>query len=128
MTLYHFTAAHLVKSILRRGITMGCIPRGDLDKPKFDRPYQWLTCDPDPKQQEWDNSEFRRLPYSRTAIRMTVEIPTCMERHLHRWLEIADPDEPMVQILNSEGNPDDWWVYAGRIPARWIIRAKRMVD
>ena len=125
MVLYHFCAAHMKSAILQNGLTLGLYPiQGKLlkDWPKC----QWLTKDPDPEKQSWATRNI--LSYSGTAYRLTVKIPDnyCWKKLQPAEQFVAEMSEddrkPITEYLGSE----NWYVYLGRIPPKWIVGCKCM--
>ena len=118
MKLYHFTSANHVQGCLRDGITLGMIPVLQDGKIGVIPGWQWLTVNPS-FQQVWANTEFTILPYDRTAFRLTVIIPKTAQKQLFRWLDICNKF-PIDRHLNAYGDPENWYVFRGRIKAGWI--------
>ena len=124
MVLYHFCAAHMIPSIMKHGLTLGQWPRiGELHKnwPKC----QWLTKDPNPKNQSW--ATRRLVSYSRTAYRLTVKIP---DSHHRKCVKATDyikdlPDYEHSLITEWDGS-ENWYVYTGNIPPKWIVGCRKM--
>lgn len=122
MILYHFTSERHIQRVRNEGITMGVVLTS-LNPIAARQGIQWLTSNPD-RLQSWKR-EGSRLPYDRTAFRITVEIPLTDER-LRRWLT-AGPhlcDVDTVSVLNAFGDPENWWIYFGPIPPTWF----RVID
>lgn len=123
MILYHFCADRHIKSILRSGLTKGGLteitPHGFI----LHAGWVWLTTDLDAKKQSW--ATRNAIQYSRTAWRLTVEIP---DDELDR---IYDRQRlQMVYPLTAplfEGWPgsENWRVYHGRIPREYIKAYER---
>lgn len=117
-TLYHFCAARHVKRIKYEGLRVGGVyvpgPKGF----HLYSGYSWLTTDGDPKRQSWATRQM--VKYSRTAYRLTVEIPDeyadrimdrdALERHL---------PGSKVLFIGWKGS-ECWRVYRGFIPPDWI--------
>ena len=124
MTIYHFCAAKHVKQILRQGLTVGGIAEPTPTGFILHRGYNWLTLDPDPKNQSWATRNAIR--YSRTAWRLTIEIP---ESKVFRLLDRENVCAlyPSCELLfdNFPGS-ENWRVFYGMIPKNWIIEAKEM--
>jgi hypothetical protein len=122
VTVYHFSQAARITSILREGIRRGCIPTpaGDLITG-----YQWMTVDPRWSAQGWNTNHAGYIP-DRIAVRFTVVIPPTHAGRLMAWNEYARcvlrwPLE-FLRNFNAEGNSDGkpWRIYQGRIRAAWI--------
>jgi hypothetical protein len=102
---------------------MGMIPLR-IDPPKVKNGYQWLTSNPD-TDQSWDRA--KNLPYDRTAFRLTVEIP---KKHMKKLLKFDEEGEKLIpkklyEALSGYGDPENWYMYHGLIPAKWIKKVER---
>ncbi len=122
MTYHHFTAAHFLPEIRRRGLTKGAIP-WNYDRngrPTMQRGYQWLTTNPD-FNQPW--CLLGDLPYARNAVRLTIAIPATHQPKLAKWLELCARYRPhCADDVNAVGGDvENWRVYHGRIPPGWIV-------
>jgi len=124
MILYHFCAAKHVKNILRKGLTMGGVtevtPKGFV----IHQGWNWLTLNGNPKEQSWEGRIL--IPYSRTAFRLTINIPDDALDRLYdreRLLTVFPYSEPLFR-----GHPEseDWRAFQGMIPREWIIDSKDM--
>lgn len=126
MTIYHFCAARHVKKIVRQGLIIGGVATFGKTGYYAHTGYTWLTFDGDPKRQSW--ATRITIPYSRTAYRLTVEIPEeetgnimdkeALEKHL-----------PGSKLL-FEGwkGSENWRVYHGLIPPEWIKKVECMEE
>lgn len=123
MKLYHFCAERFFPSIQKSGLTQGKIPLITSGKFSFISNSQWLTTNPD-FNQEW-NAMFE-LKYDRTAVRITVKIPI-EDKKLVKWSELSKlPDLiETAAILNSYGDPENWWIYVGKVKPNWFREIKR---
>lgn len=126
MTLYHFTPAHMKDSILREGLRKVGYPM--FSRREFVFGVQWLTAEKDPHKQSWATSH--RIPYSRTAYRLTLDIPENRRGNkllpAREWVkQLPEEDQPLVLIW--EGS-EDWYVYLGNIPPKWIVGCRRMEE
>lgn len=125
MKLYHFCAAHMVASILKNGLTLGqCTifyPMGEKLIPKC----QWLTSESDPEKQSWATA--RLIQYSRTAYRLTIEIPYQAQRKLHRAADfiMQYPLEARGLVIGWEGS-ENWYIFKGIVPPEWIAACCQM--
>lgn len=125
MTLYHFCPAHMVKGVQRRGLRLGRFPLMAYNPLRLREGVQWLTAESDPKEQSWATSHM--VKYSRTAYRLTIEIPPHKEWKLKTAVEYVDgmhPDNQSV-VIDWPGH-EDWYIYEGNIPAEWIALLERM--
>ena len=122
MKLYHFTSPLHVSGCRKEGIIRGSIPIFKNGEYGVLPGWQWLTTNSDFNQQ-WANTEFSTLPYDRTAYRLTVVIPKTAKDRLVKWLDICDKI-PIDPAMNAYGDPENWYVFIGRIKPRWI----RQVD
>jgi len=123
--LYHFTSPRHVGSIQREGITRGVLPLR-VDPPYEGRSgFQWLTANPDPDQ-SWN--EGSTLPYDRTAWRLMIGVPEAAADRLHWWPIWGPVAVPLdvYRTLSEFGDPENWYVFAGRIPPDWIIDVERV--
>jgi len=132
--LYHFTAAHMIKGCLQDGLTMGCIPVS-IDPPVMLPGYQWLTSNK-AFQQSWCDPRYSSLPYLRNAFRITVNIPKSEKKpggRLIKWLDFlkAAKDEKLLfagKILNSCGDPQNWYLFRGTVKKEWFVKVSRNPD
>lgn len=118
MRLYHFTAAHLLPSIRREGLTRGFFVRTAGSEVIYDTHRIWLTSSPDWRQ-PWCDLRYSSLPFDRTATRILLSIPEENKPALERWVDIAHSC-PLAVDLNAFCQPQDWWLYNGRIPPEWF--------
>lgn len=116
MRLYHFTALHLAPHCLAKGLTLGKIPEIKDGKPGIIPGYQWLTANGN-FVQAWE--AYSSLPYRRNAVRIELKIPKAHRDKLLRWIEFGRRFK-ISAILNSFGDPENWYVYHGRIPTGWF--------
>lgn len=125
ITLYHFCAAHDLRSILDSGITEGCTPIWEGGQLWAERKTQWLTADNDPGHQSWNTRQI--LPYSRTAYRLTVNIPYSYRKKLFQAKEFIEryPEENASLVADWTGS-ENWYVFLGTIPPAWIVGHKKM--
>lgn len=126
MQFYHFCAERHVKKILRQGLIIGGVAIFGKTGYTLHNGYTWLTLDGDPKRQSWA-TRFT-IPYSRTAYRLTVDIPDEYAEN------IMDKDALEQHLPGSEilftgwKGSENWRVYHGTIPPDWIVKAERMED
>ena len=122
VTLYHFTSPKHVIGCRLTGLKYGMLPVND-QPVKMLKGYQWLTenCD---KAQSWN--EGSSLPYDRTAFRLTVEIPKHGRSQLIKWVPWGRKLTRIADVLEEYGDPENWWLYRGRIPPTWITEAVDM--
>lgn len=125
MKIYHFTAAHLLPAIKRRGITMGTFPLHIGKRYKLINNLQWLTSDPDKENQSWATKEL--IDYDRTAIRITVDIPEYFLENLVSAREFVKnfTGENKALVEEWEGS-ESWFIYKGQIPPGWIVGVRDM--
>lgn len=125
MTLYHFCAERNKNSILLEGLTLGQFPQFSNGQYKFLPRCQWLTTEPDPKKQSWATQNL--IDYSRTEYRLTVNIPDSYHKKLVRATDfVKDMPEEAQQIVTGWNGSENWYIYRGNIPAKWIVGCKRM--
>ena len=121
MKLYHFTAKHLLDSILKEGLTKGAIPLITPQRLRLANPVQWLTTNKD-FEQVWNTKLI--IKYDRNDVRLTVKIPnTELGKNLIKWTDFASLPEMQAtaQSLNDkEGDFNNWYIYAGIVKKHWI--------
>lgn len=133
MILYHFCSERDYNRIRREGISRGMIaimPKESSDNTfkgiRFHANWQWLTADPDPAHQSWATKNL--IPYSRTAYRLTLEIPWDeAETRLYDRGRLKTIMPEADYLFDGWPGSEDWRVYQGYIPARWIKQAERMI-
>lgn len=123
--LYHFCAAHMVESIKKNGLTLGRFPVLGDGHITLIGGLQWLTAESTATKQSWATSTL--IPYSRTAYRLTIEIPAGHERKLFKALDFARQLPPGNErlITDWEGG-DQWYIFKGKIPPRWITEVAQV--
>lgn len=127
MTLYHFLAAHMVEAVKRDGLTMGIFPIFDGADLTIIKNCQWLTADKNPNNQSWATSVT--LPYSRTAYRLTVNIPFSRRKKLVKASDFVERlPETARELVDAWEGSDQWYVYLGPIPAKWIVGCKKQSE
>jgi len=120
--LYHFTSRYHINSVKKDGIALGCILHKAKNVHTFLEGYQWLTQNPD-WNQKWD--EGSSLDYYRTDFRITIRIAKNMVKRVTPWnpmSKILGLSEETVSILNSFGDPENWFIYTGTIKPKWFIK------
>lgn len=125
MKLYHFAPAHMVKSILRNGLTLGQLPilddSGNLVS--FIGPRQWLTKDGDWNKQSWATKKL--INYDRTAFRLLISIPKANRDILSKAYDIMEHlPEPSRRLITDWEGSENWYLFLGRIPSGWIRRVE----
>lgn len=125
MILYHFCPVHMVESIRKNGLTLGKVPvMGDGHYSFIDN-CQWLTNDKDPKKQSWATSQL--IPYSRTAYRLTIEIPASRRKRLVRAIDFVKVlPEDAREVVTAWPGHEHWYIFRGRIPPAWIVGCREM--
>lgn len=120
ITMYHFCAAHTLQSILDSGLTLGCTPIWDSGKLRVEERTQWLTQDGAAGRQSWDTRIT--LPYSRTAYRLTINIPYSHRKKLIRAANfmVQFPDAENRDLIEGWAGSEYWYVFRGIIPPAWI--------
>ena len=125
MTLYHFCAKQDKNSILLEGLTLGQFPKLENGQYQFIPRCQWLTAEVDPQKQSWATQNL--IDYSRTACRLTVNIPGSYQKKLVRAIDfVKDMPEEAQQIVTGWDGSDKWFIYRGIIPAKWIVGCRKM--
>jgi hypothetical protein len=116
-TFYHFTAQRFLKSILKNGLTRGCMLK-TLNPLTVIPNKQWITKNPD-FDQSWLNPNST-LPYKRNEVRLTICIPEHGMENCKPWTQMQFLVPDVAKDLSAYGDPENWWVYDGNIPAIWI--------
>ncbi len=124
MIFYHFTARRYVKSIMRHGLTRGRMLRTLDPIVTFIPDCQWLTTNPI-FDQSWLNPEST-LPYKRNEVRFTIEIPDHAMENVMPWTKAKFSVPEVAWTLNDYGDPENWWVYSGNLPAVWILTVEEI--
>jgi hypothetical protein len=125
MILYHFCAKQDKDNILKEGITLGQFPQFSNGQYQLIPCCQWLTEESDPKKQSWATQNL--IDYSRTAYRLTVNIPGSYHKKLIRAVDfIKDFSEEAQQIVTGWDGSEKWHIYQGKIPAKWVVGCHRM--
>lgn len=127
MIVYHFCCKRDAKRIMKEGITLGHIPIWDDKNQRFvlRAGFQWLTTDSDPDAQSWDTHYLLR--YSRTEVRIKIDIPDAWLDHLldmHEMQQLIPQINPKL-YEDWYGN-ENWRVYRGSIPKKWIVQADEL--
>ena len=124
MTLYHFCADRHVKSILRQGLKIGAVAEPTSKGFIIHNGYIWLTTDGDPARQSWATKNA--IKYSRTAWRLTIEIPESETGRLYNGstLPLLYPGARL--LFEGWIGSYNWRVFHGMIPKEWIVKAERM--
>lgn len=117
VTLYHFTARRFLADIRRQGLTRGVLLVRTVPV-TFRGGWQWLTSNPDPAGQTWARGTGI-LPYSRTEVRLTVDVPPGHE-DLQPWSRVRFLVPEVAELLSEYGDPENWWLFNGAIPPAWI--------
>lgn len=121
MKLYHFTAAHLVSSIQRNGLTMGQLPILDKDGNLVSviSPCQWLTSDGDWDKQSWATKNL--INYDRTAYRLLFSIPKAHRKQLFKAHDfLPNLPTPTQRLITDWEGSEHWYLFFGKIPRGWI--------
>ena len=124
MRLYHFCADRHIKSIMLHGITRGGVTEPTATGYIFHDGYKWLTNDCDPRSQSWATRQ--RIPYSRTAWRLTIEIPDEFCDRVHDRASLVKLWPSTAALFDGWPGSENWRVYRGMIPKSWIVKAEKM--
>ena len=120
--IYHFTAEIFLPMILQDGIKPAQPVYGDeMDGVLIDSLGVWLTVNPNPADQQWISG----TSVDKSAVRLTIAIPSACQNHLAKWTRLAKRKEVSSKArfaLNKTGGKgaDDWWVYRGPIETSFI--------
>lgn len=121
MRLFHFTARRYLLGIQRDGLTLGRTPRPvrlrGVQMVTLEQGTQWLTRNDSFAQECLVGTG--RLPYSRTEVRLTIDIPQGDAR-LRSWAK-ESKSHPARFLLNTFGDPENWYRFHGNIPPEWIV-------
>lgn len=126
MPYYHFTAAHMLKPILEKGLTRGATPAIVDGLQILITGTQWLTTSKDFRQ-DWCLPEYSNLPYDRNAFRLTIEIPNAQRSHVFTWDDFYRMHMLPKGFKKIPGfddrqhcNPDLWRIFVGNIHPLWV--------
>lgn len=121
---YHFTAKRFLESIKKEGLTRGCMVKS-MTPPSFLINKQWITKNPE-FNQGWAVGTGR-LPYSRTEVRLKIEIPLEKMENCKPWSQMKFLTPLVANDLEDIefADPDNWYIYQGSIKPQWI---KEVVD
>lgn len=122
MELFHFTGRGFLRGILAEGLKLGSIPvmMKNKDSVHLLTGYQWLTKNGD-FLQHWESKST--LPYRRNDYRLSIEIPPYAYTQLMRWQVYAEKQSWLhntAEVLNSFGDPENWFVFKGIVLPEWI--------
>jgi tetratricopeptide (TPR) repeat protein len=120
MKLYHFTSTRFLKSIMLEGLNKGYIQTKKEKPTKLKEGYIWLTSNNN-FIQSWCLREFRSIPYIRSTVRISLEIPKQHYENLHKWMDWGKQFDS-YDNLSSFGDPENWYVFHGIIPPSWFIQ------
>ena len=125
MRLYHFCPAHMVEEIRNEGLRFGKFPLMEYGRVKMIAGIQWLTLEEDPNKQSWATSNM--IPYSRTAFRLTIEIPESQTENLRNAAELVSSLHPRQrEFVDAWEGSGMWYIFRGVIPPEWIVEAIKM--
>lgn len=124
LILYHFTSDRHINGVLTEGLTRGVTYAGrECGGLRFLKNTQWLTINPI-FQQSWN--EYSKLPYDRTANRLTICIPQAYTKNLIPWEECGRLIVAKTfDLLSMYGDPENWVLYMGSIPPEWIMETTK---
>jgi len=123
MTYFHFTALCFLKNIRSEGLTKGKMLKS-IRPISWINNRQWLTTNPI-FDQSWLNPNST-LPYKRNEVRLTLEIPEFAIENVRPWNQLKFLVPDVAQDLSAFGDPENWYVYEGNIPAQWIEKIDYM--
>ena len=124
ITLYHFCAAKDVKAIRESGLTLGMTPIWTGLRLELFHRTQWLTKERDPDKQSWNTHNL--VSYSRTAYRLTIDIPGSHKKKLiPAWEFIGRLPPENAGLVRDWPGSDMWYVFQGKIPPGWIVGCTR---
>lgn len=104
---------------MKQGITLGRMVRS-MDPPSFISNKQWLTKN-ESFAQGWSVGTGR-LPYKRNEVRLTVEIPLSEMENCKPWTQMRFLTPLVAYDLEDSphADPENWWIYQGKIKPDWI--------
>ena len=127
MVLYHFCAKRFHPGILREGLTKGWTPIIEGGMMRLQMGQQWLTSEKDPRKQSWNTHNL--VTYSRTAVRLTVNIPDIYRKKLVNATDLVKTLPPEGRYIITEyAGSEAWYIYKGRIPPKWIVGYELMKE
>ena len=124
MKIYHFCADRLLWRILKDGLTMGGVAVPEKKGFVMYTGWVWLTCDPDPTHQSWATQNF--VQYSRTAWRLTIEIPELWLKNIFDRQQLSEAVPGAEIVFDGYPYSEQWRAFNGRIPREWIKAAEKM--
>lgn len=127
MKLYHFTSKHHIDGCIREGLTMGAVPIS-INPPLLIDGFQWLTRNKSPEQ-SWC-AERILVPYRRDEFRITLKIPKGERKeNLIPWLDFCKEYRmPLAKDLNGLGDPENWYLFRGRVSPGWFRGVERYIQ
>ena len=126
MRLYHFCCERDARKILKQGITEGAIalPQDGQRGYYIRTGWQWVTLELDRAKQSWATKHLIR--YDRTTCRLTLEIPDPDARsRLYDRATMTALYPETEQLFDGWEGSEQWRVFRGNIPKRWIAMAER---
>lgn len=127
IVLYHFCAAHMLKGIMEEGLTLGTFPLLEDERYRLIPNIQWLTAEPNAKKQSWATNSL--VTYSRTAYRLTIQIPGSYHKKVIKASDYVKSMPPEARLLVEAWNgSDQWFVFTGRIPPEWIVGCRSITE
>lgn len=124
MIFYHFCADRDKNNIMRHGLTIGGVAVPEGKGFQLYNGWIWLTCCGDATKQSWDT--HRVIRYSRTAWRLSVDIPDSEKHRLYDRVSLRTKYGANVDLLfKGWDGSADWRVFHGMIPAEWIKAVER---
>lgn len=126
MTLYHFCADKHVKQIMRKGLTIGVVTEPTPAGYIMHNGWIWLTTDPNPTRQSW--ATRHQIKYSRTAWRLTIEIPAEFIERLFDRPMLTAIYPTTYRLFDGWPGSENWRIFHGMIPREWIVKADKMEE
>ena len=127
MKIYHFCSARDAQKIRRQGIRLGCVYRPrpfDGESVEIYRGFQWLTLDPERKNQSWATRKL--IKFDRTAYRFTIELPDDAVLYDRDGLDAEIPGSGI--LFDGWPGSENWRVYHGWILPEWITACEKMEE
>jgi len=124
MILYHFCADRHVKNILGKGLTIGGVMEITPKGYALHTGWNWLTLNGNPNEQTWEGRVL--IPYSRTAWRLTINIPDEALGNVYDKERLIALYPGVEYLFSGHTESSEWRVYRGMIPNEWIKAADDM--
>ncbi len=68
------------------------------------------------------------MPYKRNEVRLTVDVPDFAIEKVNSWQKMFFLVPEVADDLSRYGDPENWVLFDGNIPAAWIIETQENVE